>query len=81
VDDGDQDDTELEAFLESKSELEVASDIPLAYQVYDMVRASGTQGITSNVSCDAMQCLGVSPVPNPYLWNCSKFMPIYHTSV
>ncbi|KAI9287206.1 hypothetical protein BC943DRAFT_319252 [Umbelopsis sp. AD052] len=46
-DDGDQDDAELEPFLESKSDLEFLSDIPLAYQVYDMIRASGTQGLTS----------------------------------
>jgi len=62
VEDGNQNDTELEPFLESKTELEVAADVPLAYQVYDMIRASGTQGMTSNVSCYTMPYLGVCPV-------------------
>jgi hypothetical protein len=62
VEDANQNDTELESFLESKTELEVAADASLAYQVYDMIRASGTQGMTSTVSCYTMPYLGVCPV-------------------
>lgn len=50
VEDVNQNDTDVEPFLESKTELEVAADVPLAYQMYDMIRASGTQGMTTNVS-------------------------------